>query len=83
MGKIKDRLDPDPGNVDRQTKGLADQSERDGNVVGGRAREAYGGATGRRSDQIKGKAQEIKGKVQQAIGKAKKKSDDDTDSSSE
>jgi uncharacterized protein YjbJ (UPF0337 family) len=64
----------EPGPRDR---GLTDRIKGTGNVVGGRARGAYGGAAGDLGEQVKGKAQEIKGKVQQAIGKAKRRSNDD------
>ena len=60
---------------DLATEGTKDRLEGAGNQVGGRLRNAVGGATGDTSEQVKGKAQEIKGKVQDAIGKAKQNSD--------
>ena len=62
-------------NKDLATEGTKDRLEGAGNQVGGRLRNAVGGATGDTSEQVKGKAQEIKGKVQDAIGKAKQNSD--------
>ncbi|MBA3259862.1 MAG: CsbD family protein [Gemmatimonadales bacterium] len=60
---------------DLATEGGKDRVEGAGNVVGGRIRNAVGGATGDNSEQVKGKAQEVKGKVQDAIGKAKQRLD--------
>lgn len=60
---------------DLATEGDKDRIEGAGNVVGGRVRNAVGGATGDNSEQAKGKAQEIKGKVQDAVGKAKQRLD--------
>ena len=60
---------------DLATEGTADRLKGAGNQVGGRIRNAVGGATGDTSEQIKGKAQEIKGKVQDKIGKAKEQAD--------
>ncbi len=60
---------------DLATEGAEDRLEGAGNVVGGRVRNAVGGATGNSSEQVKGKAQELKGKMQDAIGKAKQKLD--------
>lgn len=60
---------------DLATEGAEDRLEGAGNQVGGRIRNAVGGATGNTSEQVKGKAQEIKGKVQDALGKAKQRAD--------
>ena len=60
---------------DLATEGTKDRVKGAGNQVGGRIRNAVGGATGDTSEQVKGKAQEIKGKVQDAIGKTKERSD--------
>ncbi|HYC33209.1 MAG TPA: CsbD family protein [Gemmatimonadales bacterium] len=60
---------------DLASEGAKDRLEGAGNQVGGRIRNAVGGATGDTGEQLKGKAQEIKGKVQDAIGKAKQDSD--------
>jgi uncharacterized protein YjbJ (UPF0337 family) len=62
-------------NKDLATDGAEDRLEGAGNQVGGRIRNAVGGATGDTSEQVKGKAQEIKGKVQDALGKAKQRAD--------
>ena len=60
---------------DLATEGAKDQVKGVGNQVGGRVRNAVGGATGDTSEQVKGKAQEVKGKVQEAVGHAKEKMD--------
>ena len=60
---------------DMATEGTKDRLEGAGNQVGGRIRNAVGGATGDTSEQLKGKAQELKGKVQDAVGKAKQRND--------
>jgi uncharacterized protein YjbJ (UPF0337 family) len=44
-------------------------------VVEGRIRNAVGGATGKSSEQLKGKAKELGGKAKQAIGKMKQNAD--------
>jgi uncharacterized protein YjbJ (UPF0337 family) len=62
-------------NKDLATEGAEDRLEGAGNQVGGRIRNAVGGATGDTSEQVKGKAQEVKGKVQDALGKAKQRAD--------
>ncbi|HUF35003.1 MAG TPA: CsbD family protein [Gemmatimonadales bacterium] len=62
---------------DLATEGTEDRVEGAGNKIGGRLRNAVGGATGDSSEQVKGKAQEIKGKVQDAVGKAKQRADRD------
>ena len=60
---------------DLATEGAEDRLKGAGNQVGGRIRNAVGGATGNTSEQVKGKAQEIKGKVQDKLGKAKQRAD--------
>lgn len=62
---------------DLATEGTADRVEGAGNQIGGRIRNAVGGATGDTGEQVKGKAQEIKGKMQDAVGKAKQRLDPD------
>lgn len=56
---------------DLATEGRADRLEGTGVVVEGRIRNVVGGATGKTSEQLKGKAKELAGKAKQAIGKAK------------
>jgi uncharacterized protein YjbJ (UPF0337 family) len=60
---------------DLATEGAEDRLKGAGNQVGGRIRNAVGGATGDTGEQLKGKAQEVKGKVQDAVGKAKQRLD--------
>jgi uncharacterized protein YjbJ (UPF0337 family) len=60
---------------DLATDGAADEIEGTGDVIKGRVRNAVGGATGKTSEQIKGKAEELGGKAKQAIGRMKQRSD--------
>lgn len=60
---------------DLATEGAKDELEGTGDVIKGRVRNAVGGATGKTSEQVKGKAEELGGKAKQAIGRMKQKSD--------
>ncbi len=60
---------------DMATEGAADRLEGTGDVIEGRIRNAVGGATGKSSEQLKGKAKELGGKLKQAVGKAKQEAD--------
>ena len=60
---------------DLASEGAEDRLEGTGDVIGGRVRNAVGGATGNTSEQLKGKAKELGGKAKKAIGKMKQDAD--------
>ena len=57
---------------DLTTRGLNNQAEGKLDNLKGKAKDAYGGATGDTSTQLEGKLDQAKGKVKDAFGKAQR-----------
>lgn len=63
-------------NDDLNERGLKNQAEGKADNLKGKAKDAFGGATGDTSTQLEGKVDQAKGKVKDAFGKAERKADD-------
>lgn len=57
---------------DLTNRGLENQAEGKLDNLKGKAKDAYGGATGDTSKQLEGKLDQAKGKVKDAFGKAQR-----------
>ena len=63
-------------NDDLNERGRKNQAEGKADNHKGKAKDAFGGATGDPSTQLEGKVDQAKGKVKDAFGKAERKADD-------
>ena len=63
-------------NDDLNERGLKNPAEGKADNLKGKAKDAFGGATGDTSTQLEGKVDQAKGKVKDAFGKAERKADD-------
>ncbi|MFL5614977.1 MAG: CsbD family protein [Gemmatimonadaceae bacterium] len=59
-------------NDDLTTRGTKNSVEGKTDDLKGKAKDAWGGATGNTSEQLEGKADQLKGKAKDALGKSER-----------
>lgn len=59
-------------NDDLTTRGTKNSVEGKADNLKGKAKDAWGGATGNTSEQLEGKADQLKGKAKDALGKTER-----------